>query len=153
MEAFIKPFLKKERDNPFVVCRHCHLCFQRISQKLIFLVSEDLLFGFWSQYDLQQRADVKSPLFNTCGAHLGNKGILRRNNRLWYWRGLTRYGVLGNTITVSMGREDRSSLNSSQGLSSSSQLEFTTIACSCSSFSFSERSMWSRIIFQISLRS
>ena len=27
-----------------------------------------------TQYDLQQRADGKSPLFNTCGAHLGNKG-------------------------------------------------------------------------------
>ena len=43
MEAFIKPFLKKERDHPSVVCRHCHLCFQRISQKLMFLVSEDFL--------------------------------------------------------------------------------------------------------------
>ena len=153
MEAFNKPFLKKERHHPFVVCRHCHLWFQRISQKLIFLVSEDFLFGLWSQCDLQQRADGKPPLFNTCGAHLGNKGILCKNDRLWNWRGVIRYGVLGNTITVSTGREDRSVLNSSQGLSSSSQLEFTTIACNCSSFSFSERFTRSCIILQISLRS
>ena len=63
MEAFIKPFLKKESDHPFVVCRYCHLRFQRISQKLIFLVSED----FCLDYDLDMTCSnvrTGNPLFS-----------------------------------------------------------------------------------------